>query len=71
MTRAWESLRTLVHPASALSFAVRALSHDDGELEGLHRRAKDMVREKNRKLEQETWYWERTQNRSISNVDYM
>lgn len=44
MTFAWEALRKLLQSASTLSFAVRAPSHNDQELKGLHARAQDMVR---------------------------
>lgn len=41
---AWEGMLTLVQSASALSFAVRAPSHNDEELKQLHTHALDMVR---------------------------
>ncbi|CAN0301776.1 unnamed protein product [Ectocarpus sp. 6 AP-2014] len=40
---AWEGMLTLVQSASALSFAVRAPSHNDEELKQLHTHALDMV----------------------------
>ncbi|CAN0542916.1 unnamed protein product, partial [Ectocarpus sp. 8 AP-2014] len=42
-TGAWEALLKLVQSASALSFAVRAPSHNDEELKQLHKHAQDMV----------------------------
>ncbi|CAN0317615.1 unnamed protein product, partial [Ectocarpus sp. 6 AP-2014] len=44
-TGAWEALHKLVQSASALSFAVRAPSHNDEELQQLHKHAQDMVRQ--------------------------